>query len=595
MYLRCNERFKNGKNHRYWNIVENKRTSGNRNVQRQVLYLGEISDNQEYAWRKTIEVFEDGHKEPRQMLLFPEEEKSRHKSEHNAIHVRLNELQIKNPRQWGACWLFCELWNLLELDRFWRDKLLPSRKGTRWLNVFKVLTAYRLIDPGSEWRLHRLWYEQSAIGDLLGEDYGLVQKDKLYRCLDKLLKHKEELFSFLRERWQNMFNAKFDILLYDLTSTYFECDPPDIGIRKFGYSRDKRPDCVQVVIALIVTPEGFPLAYEVMPGNTKDSNTLEGFLKKVEDQYGKANRTWLMDRGIPTEETIKKMKDSQYPIKYLIGTPKGRLTELEKGFLDKPWEEVREKVKVKLLKQDGELYVLVESTDRVNKERSMRMRRLKKLWVRLKQLQAQNNTRDQLLLKIGAAKKEAGRAYSLVKINLPNEKGPVNKETFTFSLKKDQLRKVRKKEGKYLLRSNLTATDPGLLWKQYMLLGEVEQAFKEIKGDLLIRPIHHQKDSRIDAHIFVAFQAYCLNVTLKQRLKLLAPGLTPRAVIEKFKKIQMVDVHLPTTEGKLLVLTRYTQPEREHNMLLYQMKLNLPKQAPPKITSSGENIVKKKR
>jgi transposase len=328
-----------------------------------------------------------------------------------------------------------------------------------------------------------------------------------------------------------------------------------------------------------------------MPGNTKDSNTLESFLKKVEEQYGKSNRTWLMDRGIPTEETIKKMKDSEYPIKYLIGTPKGRLTKLEKKFLDKTWEEVRDKVKVKLLKEDGELYVLVESEDRVNKERSMRRRKLKKLWVRLNQLQAQNNTRDQLLLKIGAAKKEAGRAYSLVKINLPDTQGIVNKETFTFSLNKDKLRIVMRKEGKYLLRSNLTATDPGLLWKQYMLLGEVEQAFKEMKGDLLIRPIHHQKDERIEAHIFVAFQAYCLNVTLKQRLKLLALGLTPRAVIEKFKKIQMLDVHLPTTDGKQLVLTRYTQPEKEHKMLLNQMKLNLPKQPPPKITSNKEAIV----
>jgi len=247
---------------------------------------------------------------------------------------------------------------------------------------------------------------------------------------------------------------------------------------------------------------------------------------------------------------------------------------------------------VKLLKQDGELYVLVESADRVNKERSMRRRKLKRLWARLNQLQSQSNTRDQLLLKIGAAKKEAGRAYSLVNINLLDTKGIVNKETFSFSLNKDKLLKVMKKEGKYLLRSNLTATGPGLLWKQYMLLGEVEQAFKEIKGDLLIRPIHHQKDIRIEAHIFVAFQAYCLNVTLKQRLKLLAPGLTPRAVIEKFKKIQMLDVHLPTTDGKQLVLTRYTQPEKEHKMLLKQMNLNLPKQPPPKITSNGETIVK---
>ena len=401
MFLKCNKRYKNGKSHRYWNIVENKRTSGKRIVQRQVLYLGEINDNQQDAWRKTIEVFEDGQKQPKQMLLFLEDRHS-NKNEHDTIQVKLNELQIRRPRQWGACWLFCELWNLLDLDRFWIDKLLPSRKGRRWLNVFKTITAYRLIDPGSEWRLHRLWYEQSAMGDLLGEDYGLVQKDKLYRCLDKLLEYKEDLFSFLRERWQNLFNVTYDVLLYDLTSTYFECDPPGEGIRKFGYSRDKRSDCVQVVIALIVTSEGFPLAYEVMPGNTKDSNTLESFLKKIEDQYGKSNRTWLMDRGIPTEETIEKMKGSGYPIKYLIGTPKGRLTKLEKRFLDKPWEEVRDEVKVKLLKEEGELYVLVESADRVNKEGSMRKRKLKRLWARLKVIvqptaKTQKNAKKKLL------------------------------------------------------------------------------------------------------------------------------------------------------------------------------------------------------
>ncbi len=426
--------------------------------------------------------------------------------------------------------------------------------------------------------------------DLLGEDFGLVQKDKLYRCLDKLLEHKKELFSFLNGRWKDMFNASFDVLLYDLTSTYFECDPPEQGIRKFGYSRDKRSDCVQVVIALIVTPEGFPLAYEVMPGNTKDSNTLLEFLEKIEKQYGKANRTWIMDRGIPTEETIEKMKQSDPPVSYLVGTPKGRLTELEKRFLGLSWEEVRKDVNVKLLKREGELYILVESINRINKERSMRRRKAKKLWNRLKQLQIQKNSRDQLLLKIGAAKKEAGRAYSLLTINLPNTKEPVNEKTFTFSLSKDKLRIARKKEGRYLLRSNLTNTDPVSLWNQYILLTEIEQSFKDLKGELSIRPIYHQKDRRIEAHIFVAFQAYCLNVTLKQRLKVLAPGLTQRAVIEKFKKLQMVDVHLPTTDGRNLVLSRYTQPEKEHKILLNRLKLDLPPQPPPKITSHGSVI-----
>jgi transposase len=587
MFLRCTERFKDGKEHRYWNIVENKRTACNRIVQRQVLYLGEINDSQQERWRKTIEVFEYGQPHPKEMAIFSED-RPLPEGKCNAIQVKLNELEIKKPRQWGACWLFIELWEQLQLDRFWKDKLLPTRKGTRWLNVLKTLTAYRLIDPGSEWYLHRTWYEQSALGDLLGEDFGLAQKDKLYRCLDKILEHKKELFSFLKERWQDMFNARFDILLYDLTSTYFECEPPDEGKRKFGYSRDKRPDCVQVIIALIITPEGFPLAYEVMPGNTKDSNTLDEFLKKIEEQYGKANRIWIMDRGIPTEETIEKMKNSDPPVSYLVGTPKGRLTKLEKRFLKSSWEKVWDGVNVKLLNEGGEIYVLVESANRLNKERAMRRRRLKKFLYRLKQLQEQKNSRDQLLLKIGAAKKEAGRASSLIEINVPAPEEFAKDKSFTLSLQKDKLRVARKREGRYLLRSNLTSTNPASLWEQYILLTEIEQSFKDLKGELSIRPINHQKDSRIEAHIFVAFQAYCLNVTLKQKLKALAPGLTQREVIEKFKKIQMVDVHLPTTDGRHLILSRYTQPEEEHKILLAQLNMNLPKQSPPKITYNRE-------
>lgn len=283
MFLRANKRFKDGKEHRYWSIVENRRTQGGRVVQRQVLYLGEINDSQRAAWCRSIEVFREGQAIPEQMAIFPED---RHAPALgcDVVQIKLSELQLHRPRQWGACWLACQLWDQLALDEYWSDKLSPSRKGTRWLNVFKTLVCYRLIDPGSEWRLHRQWYEQSAMGDLLGEDFALVQSDKLYRCLDKVLAHKEAMFSYLRARWQDLFNVDFNVLLYDLTSTYFECEPPPGGKRKFGYSRDKRSDCVQVVIALIVTPEGFPLAYEVMPGNTSDKTTLGDFLTKIECQ-----------------------------------------------------------------------------------------------------------------------------------------------------------------------------------------------------------------------------------------------------------------------------------------------------------------------
>ena len=586
MFLRFKTRKKDGKVHRYWSVVENRRVADGRVVQRQVLYLGEINDAQRAAWCRCIEVFDEDRAAAAQVALFPED-RAAPQLACEVVQVRLNELELRHPRQWGACWLAGKLWDLLGLDSFWLPRLAPSRKGTRWLNVLKVLTAYRLIDPGSEWRLHRQWYERSAMGDLLGEDFAVAQSDTLYRCLDLLLAHKQALFSFLQQRWRELFEVRFEVLLYDLTSTYFECDPPESGKRRFGYSRDKRFDCVQVVIALIVTPEGFPLGYEVLPGNTVDNQTLKDALARIEAQYGKAERVWVMDRGIPTEESLAVMRGSDPPVHYLVGTPKGRLSKLEKSFLGKPWEQVRGEVEVKLLVEDGETYVLASSVGRRHKERAMRQRRLRRLCKRLHELQAQAPQRDQLLLKIGAAKKEAGRAFYLVKIRLPEPDEAVTPETFTFSLDRKKLRQVRRREGRYLLRSNLTDEDPARLWTYYIQLTEVEQAFKELKGDLGIRPVYHQREDRIEAHIFVAFLAYCLQVTLKARLRPLAPGLTPRAALDNLAAIQMVDVHLPTTDGRHLILSRYTQPEPEQQILLDQLRLDLPLQPPPRISAAA--------
>ena len=589
MFLRSKKRFKDGKEHRYWSIVENHRTLDNQIVQRQVLYLGEINDDQQASWIKTIEVIQGDQVSMRQMALFPAETIVP-KLACEAVQIQLDALELHRPRQWGACWLACQLWNLLDLDNFWIPRLPASRKKTRWLTILKILVCYRLISPGSEWRLHREWYQRSAMGDLLGEDLEVISKDKLYRCLDLLLKHKTSLFSHLTQRWKNLFQARFDILLYDLTSTYFESDPPGVGKRQYGYSRDKRSDCVQIVLALIVTPEGFPLAYEVLAGNTSDKTTLTNFLQSIEDQYGRADRVWVMDRGIPTEATLQTMRNSSRPIQYLVGTPKGRLTQLEQDFLIQPWQQVRDEVQVRLLQKEDELFVLARSDGRVHKERAIRRRRLKKLWQRLKELQGQKITRDTLLLKIGAAKKEAGRVYALVDISLPKPREAVNSSTFTFRLKKEKLREIRKREGCYLLRSNLTQQDPAQLWEYYTQLTEVEQAFKELKGDLAIRPIYHQTDARIEAHIFVAFLAYCLQVTLKSLARKNAPGLTPRAILEKFAPQQMVDVHLPTIDGRRFVLSRYTQPDKELRLLLHYLKLTLPKQPLPRLIEKGTFI-----
>src|SRR5437588_396556 len=292
-----------------------------------------------------------------------------------------------------------------------------------------------------------------------------------------------------------------------------------------------------------------------------------------------------MDRGIPTEETLSQMRAAQTPIHYLGGTPKGRLSKLEKAFLKLPWDQVRKSVEVKLTEQAGELYILSRSSGRVHTERSMRQRRLKRLFKRLRELQQQKLTRDELLIKLGAAKKEAGRAYALIDLHLPAKDEAVTPESFTFSLNRNKLRTVRRREGSYLLHSNLTRAPPAQLWQYYIQLTEVEQAFKELKGDLSIRPIYHQTDARIEAHIFVAFMAYCLQVTLKHRLRALAPGLTPRAVFEKFAAIQMVDMHLPTTDGRTVLLSRYTEPELDQLILLRQLKIDLPAQPSPRIAS----------
>jgi transposase len=583
MFLRHTKRKKDGKEHRYWSIVENRRVGGGRVVQRPLLYLGEINDSQELAWRKSIAVLEEGAAAPRPLSLFPEDRCEGVLADAAVVRLKLAELRLCRPRQWGGCWLAVNLWRELALDRFWAERLGPSRKGTRWHQVLLLLATYRLLAPGSEWRLHRQWFEGSAMADLLGEDVGLAEIHKLYRCHDRLLEHKQALFDHLVGRWRDLFNVSFDVLLYDLTSTYFESDPPfpEGDKRRHGYSRDHRGDCVQVIIALVVTPEGLPLAYEVLPGNTADNTTLKDFLARIVAQYGKARRIWLMDRGVPTEAVLAEMRAADPPVQYLVGTPKGRLTRLEKGLVDKPWHDARPGVQVKLLPQDGELYVFAQSTDRVAKERAIRRRQLKWLWGRLKQLAGMKLSREELLMRLGAARKQARTAWRLIAIEVAADSAALS-----YRLDRAKLRHARRREGRYLLRTNLTDDDPARLWGLYLQLVSVEEAFRNLKGDLAIRPIFHQDAARIEAHIFIAFLAYCLHVTLGRRLHALAPGLTPRSAIEKFAAVQMIDLHIPTTDGRELLLTRYTEPEPELALLLDKLKFVLPAQPEPKISAA---------
>ena len=587
MFLRSQIRKKDGKEHTYWSVVENKRLHDGRILQRQVLYLGEINDSQRAAWRKTLDAFVDGEDTPRQIALFPHDRPAP-VDDASVVQIRLRDLTLHRPRQWGGCWLALELYQQLGLHTFFAEHLPPSRKGTAWDRILQVLVTYRLIAPGSEWHLHRAWFQRTALADLLGGDFGLAEIHRLYECLDHVLPLKEQLFAHLRQRWSDLFGAKYDILLYDLTSTYFEISVPENpdDKRRHGYSRDHRGDCPQVVIALVITPEGYPLAYEVLPGNTTDKTTLKDFLAKIETCYGKARRIWLMDRGIPTEATLEEMRTSDPPVQYLVGTPKGRLTALEADLLKLPWSAVREGIQTKLLTKDSEVYVLAESLGRVQKERAMRLRKLRLLLARLRELQQQAPRRDRLLMALGAAKAQAGRLYGVMKITVPAPRQKTTPDTFHFRIDRAKLRIVRRREGRYLLRSNLTEKEPGELWNLYRQLVQVEEAFKNLKGDLAVRRVFHQKMARIEAHILVASIAYTLHVCLRQHCRKVAGGLTPRAVLEKFSALQMIDVHLPCTDGRKVILSRYTQPQKDLQLLLHQLGLQLPAQPPPRISQA---------
>lgn len=587
MFLRSKRRCKDGKAHRYFSVVENRRVRSGRVVQRQVLFLGEINDSQQAAWRQTLEVFDEAEQRAATLSLFPEDREIPADAL-DGVQVKLQEMELRRPRAFGNYWLGCELWRQLGLEAFWEAHLGEGREEVPWAKVLELLVVSRLVSPGSEFRLHRQGFDQSAMGDLLGSSFAVAEKDRLYRCLDRILKHKAALFDHLRQRWQELFQARFDVLLYDLTSTYIEGEGEEIPKAKHGYSRDHRGDCRQVVIALVVTPEGFPLAYEVMEGNTSDRTTLRRFLAQIEAQYGRARRVWMMDRGIPTEEVLTEMRAPEREVFYLVGTPRGKIQQYEKKWLELPWRKVRDAVEVKLFAEDGELYVLAKSAGRRAKEQAIRRRKLVRLLWKLRDLRRKAPARDQLLLRLGAAKKEAGRAFGFVRMHLPSAGEGVTRQTFTFAVDKEKLKKSELRDGHYLLRSNLVGEDPAVLWERYIQLTQIEAAFKTLKSELGLRPIYHQLGNRVEAHILVAFLAYALSVTLKQRLQALAPGLTPRAVLEKLAAIQMLDVCLPTTDGRWLIMPRYTQPEPDQALTLHQLNLSLPSQPPPRIKAPEE-------
>lgn len=583
MFLKDHQRYKDGKNHHYYSLCETIRTEcGPRH--RSVCYLGELNSQGYDSWEKTTKVTD---KEGRtdELLLFPDAAKEV-PDEPNVARVKLSGVHWKRPRKFGGVYLGWNLWQRLGLDELFRRTIddVEDKSDVPWSMVSAVLAINRLCDPRSELYIDEQWYKQTALDDIIGISEEKIQKDRLYRCLDLLIKQKEEVEKHLKEKWCDLFGAKYDILLYDLTSTYFEGAASANPQAKRGYSRDKRPDCKQVVVALIVSQEGFPFSFEVMDGNRRDVTTLEEMLDGVEEKYGYARRIWIFDRGVVSEENLKLLRKRKAP--YVVGTPRSELKEFEAELISSEWHKIKEEVEVHNVKrtQGKESYVLVRSRGRLEKEKAMRMLAMKRLEKELTKLSNQvkkGRLKDEKKIHIKAGQHlgeyKSVRRFYKVELNKKDEK-----LEFSWSVLKDKLRWKEITEGTYLIRTNVADLNQEQLWKMYMQLTEAEAAFRVIKSELSVRPLWHQKKERVQAHIMVAFLGYALWVTLKHLLKgssYFHPydyDVSPWKAINTLSRIESGDIVLPTTDDKTIVLRRVSVPDQECKMLLEKLKIKLP-------------------
>ena len=595
MFLKPNKRFKDGKDHVYYTLNESIRIGKRRVVQRTILHLGELTTSQCHRWRHTIDVINE-RSEARQMELLTEEEHQRrgYPEDPDVVAIRLSSLQVCNCREFGSCWIGVKLWQILELDRFWAERLGELRGEVPWEKVAELLSVNRLCDPGSELSVHEKWHPKTGMNLLLDCDDAVAEKDRLYRCLDRLLAHKDALEEHLKHKWGELFQADFEVLLYDLTSTYFEGLMEEVSKAKRGYSRDKRPDCKQLVIALIVTPEGFPLAYEVFPGNTRDVQSLETMLNQVEAKYGKAKRTWVFDRGVVSEGNLQKIRERHGT--YVVGTPRSRLKEFEGDLQRQDWKHVRGQVDVVLRPgDDGDTYVIARSVKRRAKENAIRRRRMRKLYDSLNSLaisveQGYVRHYDVLVNRLGRLEERYAQVFGFVEISRTRDNEDIKQ--FAFRLNRHALKKAYRQDGTYLLRTNLIENDPAKLWEQYIQLTEVESAFRALKSEIKLHPINHRIEPRVEAHVMVAFMGYAMWVCLKWKLKGMAGSLSPRQAIELFRSIKLVEVWFDTIDGRRICLPRITMPEPEHQIVLEQFKWNLPEQPPPRIYTRREGHVR---
>jgi len=577
MFLKTHRIRKDGKEHVYYSLCESLRVSRSRVTQRTVLHLGELNTRQVDRWQRTVEaVNEDGQRQ--QLRLFTDHEDGAPAAD-DVAEVILSSLVVRRPRRFGDCWVGCKLWEELGLRSFWEQALGEERGQVSWAKVVELLAVNRLCAPRSELSVHEKWFPQTAMDLLLNTDASVAEKDRLYRCLDRLIGHKEALEQHLADRWRDLFGATFDVLLYDLTSTYFEGEAVEVDKARRGYSRDHRPDCLQIVLALIVTPEGFPLSYEVLPGNMGDAETLETALGAIERKHGKARRIWVFDRGVVSEANLQKLRESG--AQYVVGTPRSRLRQYETALLNGSWQEISKEVQVQLLPEGNETFVLARSTDRAKKEEAMRWRQVRGLMrdlVRLRRAIRHGTLKDEakILMRVGRLSERWPRGWAYVQVSW---------EARRLSWKWDRgaLRLAALRDGAYLLRTNLTDHTPETLWKMYVQLTEVEAVFRAMKSDLAVRPIWHWVEQRVEAHVMVAFLGYCLWVCLRQTLKALAQSLTPWQLLDQFGRIVQVEVWFKLRGGGAICLPRISQPEPAQAILLHQLGWKLPDQPPPRI------------
>jgi transposase len=575
MFLRSHQRHKDGKQHTYWSLVETVRTADGPR-QRRLCYLGELNGNAQTRWLKTVEVFNE-HGESCQLKLFPSEVEPPH-NEPNIARVVLNKVRLERVRQFGNCFVGLELWRRLGLDRFYEQLLDAEAADVAWSRVAAVLAINRLCAPGSELSIAQRWYPDTALDDLLGIEQEKINDTRLYRCLDRLLPHKKELERHLKQRYGELFGAEFDVLLYDLTSSYVEGGADRNPMMQRGYSRDHRPDCKQLIIALIVNVEGFAFSYEIFDGNRRDVTTLEAILRLVERKYGKARRVWVFDRGIVSEENLAALR--KRGAQYLVGTVRKKLKEFERELLEGGWEQVRPEVEVKLVSTPAgeETYVLCRTAARKEKEKAIRSRfstRMETALNKLKKRVAEQRLQDRNKIErqIGRIQARHPQVADLYQMEVVPSAGGLRLE---WTVLKERHIWQQLREGAYLLRTNLSGESAGELWKKYIQLTEAEAAFRTLKSELSIRPIFHQLERRVKAHVLVAFLGYALWVTLKHFLRRKNLKTSPAQALSTLSGLRSADIVLPTTDRREIRLRRITTPTQEQQTLLAHLGMQIP-------------------